>query len=231
MTDLTTDQAAIRRRLFANWAAALHEPLLPDATRQAILDGVRVYTAPSPGFLIDWSTGVTATLLSTIPSSDPWRNPGDEFGTARDAADVYSLPDVEPDSSPRSPLLTDPSLSAIADDMPSPSPVVFAACTRSADAGADEFTRHLAEQDGSETERAAWAVTIAEALLVRALWRRRLYEGGEDTYPLTLMYQWLTLARERETGEEADTVDIGLEALSEELPPSAYTDLALPGST
>ena len=38
---------------------------------------------------------MTATILDTLPPSDPWRHPNPGFGTFRDGSDVTFVPDDE----------------------------------------------------------------------------------------------------------------------------------------
>src|SRR5690625_3121279 len=109
--DITREEATSRRRTFAQWAGAAYEPLLPMVTRVDIDRRMREWTRRTPTFTIAWATGVAATIIDTLPPSDPWRRPHPGFGTFRDAADVTFTPDEDDDWS-RDRLLLDINLAA-----------------------------------------------------------------------------------------------------------------------
>ena len=214
--DLTREEATSRRRTFAQWAGAAHEPLLPLSTRVDIDRRLREWTRRTPTFTIAWATGVAATILDTLPPSDPWRAPHSGFGTFRDAADVTFTPDDEDDWS-RDRMLLDLGLAAITDPLPPGAAGVLAACA----AGAEDGQFALTEARRQATSRRD-AVTsdIAQAIVLWSLWRRRAYVGPDDEFPLSMMYAWLSYAQAVEDGEpvphEVIDPDIFTAALTDE---------------
>src|SRR5699024_6748153 len=84
LMELTREEATSRRRTFAQWAGATCEPLMPLSTRVDIDRRLREWTRRTPTFTIAWATGVAATILDTLPPSDPWRDPHPRFGRSEE---------------------------------------------------------------------------------------------------------------------------------------------------
>lgn len=194
--EITREDATSRRRAFAQWAAAAYEPLLPMVTRVDIDRRFREWTRRTPAFTIAWATGIAATILETLPPSDPWRSPGPGFGTFHDGADVTFVPDEE-DGWDRQRLLLDINLAAIADPMPPGAARVMAACAASAEDGAFVLSEL---RNREERRRDAVTADIAQSIVLWSLWRRRIYRGVEDEFPLSMMYGWLSYAQAVEDG-------------------------------
>lgn len=214
--DITREEATSRRRTFAQWAAAAYEPLLPMVARVDIDRRMREWTRRTPTFTIAWATGVAATILDTLPPSDPWRNPHPGFGTFRDAADVTFTPDDEDDWD-HDRLLLDINLAAVADPLPPGAARVLGACA----AGAEDGQFALTEIRGQATSRRdAVTADIAQAIVLWSLWRRRAYVGADDEFPLSMMYAWLSYASTVEDGQsvphEVIDPDIFTAALTDE---------------
>lgn len=222
--EITREEATSRRRTFAQWAAAAHDPLVPMTTRVDIDRRFREWTRHTPAFTIAWATGVTATILDTLPPSDPWRTPHPGFGTFRDGSDVTFVPDDE-DEWDRERLLLDINLIAIADPMPPGAARVMAACAASSEDG--QFT--LTElRKGTESRRDAVTADIAQSIVLWSLWRRRSYCGNDDEFPLSMMYGWLSYASAVEDGRPVPHEIIDPDIFTAALTDEDYRAIAVP---
>lgn len=214
--EITREEATSRRRTFAQWAATAHDPLVPMTTRVDIDRRFREWTRRTPVFTIAWATGVTATILDTLPPSDPWRAPHPGFGTFRDGSDVTYVPEDDNEWD-RDRLLLDLGLIAIVDPMPPGAARVMAACAASSEDGQFALTQL---RDSTEQRRDAVTADIAQSIVLWALWRRRSYCGNDDSFPLSMMYGWLSYASAVEDGRpvphEIIDPDIFTAALTDE---------------
>ncbi|MCG7308281.1 hypothetical protein [Brachybacterium sp. ACRRE] len=215
--EITREEATARRRTFAQWAAGAYEPLLPISTRVDIDRRFREWTRRTPTFTIAWATGVAASILDTLPPNDPWRHPTPGFGTWRDAGDVTFIPDEE-DEWDRQRMLLDLSLAAIADPMPPGAARVMAACAAGAEDG--QFTLTDVRNQSEATRRDMRTADIAQSIVLWSLWRRRIYRGADDEFPLSMMYSWLSYALMVEDGRgvphESIDPDVFTAALTDE---------------
>ena len=214
--EITREEATSRRRTFAQWAATAHDPLVPMTTRVDIDRRFREWTRRTPVFTIAWATGVTATILDTLPPSDPWRAPHPGFCTFRDGSDVTYVPEDDNEWD-RDRLLLDLGLIAIVDPMPPGAARVMAACAASSEDGQFALTQL---RDSTEQRRDAVTADIAQSIVLWALWRRRSYCGNDDSFPLSMMYGWLSYASAVEDGRpvphEIIDPDIFTAALTDE---------------
>lgn len=212
---------AERRRTFAQWATSTQNPLIPLRSRIDIDRRFREWTRSTPSFTVTWSTGVAATLLATLPPSDPWRRPGPGFGTIRDAEDLVYMPAPEDGDWDRSRALIDLSLAPLADPMPPGGARVMAACAQSPERGQFEFTKLRDEMDRRTDARTA---DIAQSIVLWASWRRRAYLGSDDHLTISMMFAWLTYTARIESGDPYPHAALSAEILGNALSDEDYAE-------
>lgn len=217
--EITREEATARRRTFAQWSAATKEPLMPLASRVEIDRRYRSWARRTPSFTIAWATGVTAAILDTLPPSDPWRAPRPGFGTFRDAEDVTFVPDEE-DEWDEQKLLLNLDLAALTRGLPPGGARVMAACAASAEDGQFALTEVRKRCEPNRAD--AVTADIAQAIVLWALWRRRIYRGVDDEFPLSMMYGWLSYAQMIEDGRPVPHEVVDPDVFTAAIPDSDY---------
>lgn len=72
---LTEEDVADRTRVLQAWTTQARDGLVPLLDRIGIDRRMREWAHRTPQFLIDWATGITSSLIATLPAEDPWRTP------------------------------------------------------------------------------------------------------------------------------------------------------------
>lgn len=219
----------------AAWVACLGESLVrPElATQIARQARTTLDTDPARGRL--WLAGVIGDLVASLPQPDPWRHlsarvpvaggtdivllgtatppaglgaasAAGEFGTWRDGVDL--VPPAHAN------LLVDSGLIALAEPLEPASAALLALCGSDFRTGARALEELATGGPG--------AFDIAAPALRWAAWRRRVYTGPEDTYPMTTGFMWLNFAARLAAGEGFDDTQWQADRESGALPAELY---------